>query len=46
MTLWATEDEWGAALPAQGAVVENDPFDEWESERPEIFHLDEIQPVS
>jgi hypothetical protein len=42
LTLWATEEEWRDALPGQGAVVENDPFDEWESEQPEVFHLDEI----
>ena len=41
LALWRSRAAWEKAVPAVRAAVENDPFDEWEEEDPQVFFMDE-----
>lgn len=39
LAIWDEEADWLAARPAMAAAVQDDPFDKWEDNPPEVFHL-------
>jgi len=42
LAIWDSKEEWLAQRPVMEAAVEGDPFEEWEFDDPEVFHLDEV----
>lgn len=42
LALWNSKTDFLAARPAMMAATQNDPFDEWEDNPPEVFHLEII----
>ncbi len=42
MARWQNEASWEAGVAAMRAAVADDPFDEWETQEPESFLLDEV----
>jgi hypothetical protein len=42
LSMWESKGAFDAAGPAIFAAVADDPFDLWESQQPESFHLDEL----
>lgn len=42
LAIWDTREQWIAARPLMQAAVQNDPFQEWENEPPEVFFLEEV----
>ncbi len=39
IAIWDSKAAWEAAVPAMAAAVEDDPFDDWEEEPPQVFYL-------
>jgi len=42
MTTWLTKKQWQSARDIMTAAVEHDPFDDWETKPPEVYHLEEV----
>ena len=42
MARWEDESSWRAGVELMRAAIDDDPFDEWEAEEPEVFLLDEV----
>lgn len=42
LALWDSRADWSAARPFMAAAVENDPFEDWEEEPPQVFHLERV----
>jgi heme-degrading monooxygenase HmoA len=44
ITIWDSEAEWEAAVPAQRAAVEGDDFDELWEQPPDVYRLSAASP--
>jgi heme-degrading monooxygenase HmoA len=42
LALWNSKEDFLAARPAMMAATQNDPFDEWEDNPPEVLHLEVV----
>ena len=42
LAVWDSREDWEEARPAMLKAVENDPFDEWEEEPPQVYHGEEV----
>ena len=42
LAIWDSKDNMKAQYPAMEKAVGNDPFEEWEDGKPEVFHLEEV----
>jgi len=42
LALWNSKEDFLAARPAMMAATQDDPFDEWEDNPPEVFHLEVV----
>lgn len=42
LAVWDSKEDWEAARPAMIEAVKDDPFEEWEDNPPEVFHLEEV----
>ncbi len=38
VAVWDSKDEWETAIAKAASAVENDPFNEWEEEPPQVLH--------
>lgn len=42
LAIWDSKEHWEAARPKMLEAVKNDPFEEWEENPPEVFHLEPV----
>ena len=42
LAIWDSREAWEAARPAMQEAIQDDPFDEWEDDPPEVFRLVEV----
>ncbi|MFX0012372.1 MAG: hypothetical protein ACFE9R_18815 [Candidatus Hermodarchaeota archaeon] len=42
LAIWNSKEDWLAARPAMIEAVKDDPFEDWELNPPDVFHLTEV----
>jgi hypothetical protein len=42
LAIWNSKKDWENARPAMLEAIKDDPFEEWEDEPPEVYHLEEV----
>jgi heme-degrading monooxygenase HmoA len=42
LAIWKSRDHWASGVEAAREAIKDDPFDEWESQPPDMFELEEV----